>query len=369
MAAGLLEVVDCNVRTLVHDGFRSMAGPDTWFGAVLTAMLTIYIALIGYQLILGRGGLRVTDLPVSVIKTGVIVAFMTSWAAYQSVVYGLLFDGPGQVVASLLSALPAQTAGVSGDVIGSVEQVFDRLSAAASQYGAMASPSANLLQGGPMLGAGLLWLSAIVILMLTIGLLLAAKIVLAFLLALGPLFIGFMLFDATRGIFEGWFRASISFALVPIAVTVLGAVMLIVLEPYVAEVYDNAQRRLFDMSPVILISLIISVFFLVMAFALSALTRIGGGFALPPRAPSPSSDTAQRRAATGRRSAFSRFGSAPAGAAIDAAPDTARWTFRETALARPSEVASHLTAPPPLSERLGQAYPRTGRLGPSGSGQ
>ena len=76
----------------------------------------------------------------------------------------------------------------------------------------MASPTANLLQGGPMLGSGLLWLTSIALLLLTLGIIIATKIVLAFLLAIGPIFIGMLLFDQTRGLFEGWMRATFSFA-------------------------------------------------------------------------------------------------------------------------------------------------------------
>ena len=77
-----------------------------------------------------------------------------------------------------------------------MQSAFEDLSGAAGVYGGMASPSANLLQGGPMLGSGLLWLSAIALLLVTLGLIIAAKIVLAFLLAVGPIFIGMLLFDA-----------------------------------------------------------------------------------------------------------------------------------------------------------------------------
>jgi len=362
MAEGLLQAVDCNVRTLVHDSFRALVGPDTWFAAALTGLLTIYIALIGYQLILGRGGLRVTDLPASVIKIGVITAFLTSWAAYQSAAYSLLFEGPGQIIGTLLSVLPGQQGTWSGDVMDSVEAAFSRLSASATAYGAMASPNANLLQGGPMLGAGLLWLSAILILLLTLGLLLAAKIVLAFLLAIGPLFIGFMLFDATRGLFDGWIRATVAFALVPVAVTVLGAVMLLIMEPYLAVVSDNAALRLFDMSPVVLISLILLVFLLVMIFALISISVIGGGFRTergrPPGAvpyvPGPAWFTGPRSGA--------RPSPGQVAQEVGLATETARWSYRETALERPSDTASHLRSPTPLTERLGQAYPRIGRL-------
>src|SRR5690606_7808819 len=137
----------------------------------------------------------------------------------------------------------------------------------------------NLLQGGPMLGSGLLWLSAISLLLVTLGLIIAAKIVLAFLLAIGPVFIGMLLFDQTRGLFEGWVRATLSFAMAPLAVNVFGAVMLMILAPFLEILVDNAAQATFDMGPVITVALIIAVFAIVMFFGLGAVAAIGRGFA------------------------------------------------------------------------------------------
>ncbi|HEX5006561.1 MAG TPA: type IV secretion system protein, partial [Hyphomonadaceae bacterium] len=251
MVAGVIETVDCHIRVLVHDSYRELVGPNTWFATAFTGLLTIYIALLGYQLLFGRGGLRVTELPFAALKIGLILAFLTSWAAYQTLIFDLLFDGPAQVMRALLAPLAAQGSGFDGDVMAGVQKAFEDLSGAAGVYGGMASPTANLLQGGPMLGSGLLWLSAISLLLVTLGLLIAAKIVLAFLLAVGPIFIGMLLFDQTRGLFEGWVRATISFAMAPLAVNVFGAVMLMILAPFLEILVGNAGQSKFDMGPVI----------------------------------------------------------------------------------------------------------------------
>ena len=75
VVSGVIDAVDCNIRVLAHQSYRDLVGPGTTFATVLTAMLTIYIALIGYQLLLGRGQLRLTVLPVSGLKIGLIMAF------------------------------------------------------------------------------------------------------------------------------------------------------------------------------------------------------------------------------------------------------------------------------------------------------
>ena len=281
LVRGLVDSVDCNIRVLVHDSYRDLVGPGTTFAAVFTAMLTIYIALIGYQMLFGRGALRLTMLPGLALKIGLIMAFLTSWAAYQTVIFSFLFDGPREILAALLSPMRGAGIGSGGDVYDGIEAAYGALTNAAGIYGGQANAAANILQGGPMLGSGLLWLSAIGLLLTTIGVILAAKIVLGFLLGVGPLFVALFLFDGTRGLFDGWLRATIAFAIAPIAANVFGAAMLIMMSPFLNTLSDNATQGLFDMGPIVTIGLIVMVFAIVMAMALRAAATIAGGFATP----------------------------------------------------------------------------------------
>ena len=366
MVGSVIDTVDCHIRLLVHDSYRSLVGPNTWFATAFTGLLTIYIALLGYQLLFGRGGLRVTELPFAALKIGLILAFLTSWAAYQTLIFDLLFDGPAQVMRALLAPLAAQGSGFDGDVMGGVQSAFEDLSGAAGVYGGMASPTANLLQGGPMLGSGLLWLSAISLLLVTLGLIIAAKIVLAFLLAVGPIFIGMLLFDQTRGLFEGWVRSTISFAMAPLAVNVFGAVMLMILAPFLEILVGNAGQTKFDMGPIITVALIIAVFAIVMFFGLGAVAAIGRGFA-----------TDRKRGEereTRRLPAPEAFDGAGAGARAEqiaarislmdreAAGASSIYSSREVFTRRTGDIADAVaTAPMVSGDRLGQSYNRAPR--------
>lgn len=276
MVANVLDTVDCHIRILIHDSYRELVGPNTWFAAAFTAMLTIYVAIIGYQLMTGRGGLRVADLPSGALKLGLIFAFLTSWAAYQTLVFDFLFDGPAEIVSALVKPLAGSS--FTGDVLGSVQLAFEDMTGAAAVYGEMASPTANLLQGGPMLASGILWMAAMLMVLITLGLVIAGKIVLAFLLAVGPIFIGLFLFDTTRGLFHGWLRATVTFALTPLAVQVLGVAMLLMLAPFLDVLVENASQRVFDMGPIMTISLIVTVFGIVMVLGLRAVAVIGQGW-------------------------------------------------------------------------------------------
>jgi len=364
MVGGVLETVDCHIRLLVHDTYRELVGPNTLFATAFTGLLTIYIALLGYQLLFGRGGLRVTELPIVALKLGLILAFLTSWAAYQTLIFNLLFDGPAEIMKVLIGPLSERGAGFDGDVMGGVQRAFEDMSGAASIYGGMASPTANLLQGGPMLGSGLLWLTAITLLLLTLGLIIAAKIVLAFLLAIGPIFIGMLLFDQTRGLFEGWMRAAFSAAMAPLAVHVFGAVMLMILQPFLEILVGNAASLKFDMGPVITITIVVIVFLMVMVFGLGAVAAIGRGFAFSRgrdeqptlrRLPAPdrplSEGPGERAEQIVARIARTDRHYATEGGGVYANP--------EMATRRTGEIADAVASTPQLaSDRLGQTYNR-----------
>lgn len=367
MVGGVIDTVDCHIRILIHDTYRNLVGPNTWFAAAFTAMLTIYIALIGYQLMFGRGGLRVAALPATALKIGLIFAFLTSWAAYQTLVFDFLFDGPTELMKVLLGSLSSSGAGFDGDVMGSLQRAFDDITGSAGIYGSMASPTANLLQGGPMLASGLLWLSALMMMLITLGLIIAAKLVLAFLLAIGPVFIGMFLFDTTRGLFHGWLRATISFALAPLAVSILGAAMLMILAPFLDVLVDNARQQEFDMGPIMTISFIVTVFAVVMLLALFAVAMIGRGW---------SGGKSQSNEAGGEptRSPARTIDASPVGRAeqliAQAAASDARagasalvidGSFREVTR-RSSEINdAMMSAPAHSGARLGQSYQRSQR--------
>ena len=53
LVRSLLGTVDCNVRDLVHTGYTAIFQPGSAISGLLTALLTIYVAIMGYRLLLG----------------------------------------------------------------------------------------------------------------------------------------------------------------------------------------------------------------------------------------------------------------------------------------------------------------------------
>ncbi|MES2986272.1 MAG: type IV secretion system protein [Pseudomonadota bacterium] len=100
------------------------------------------------------------------------------------------------------------------------------------------------------------------------------------LLALAPLFAGFLLFERTRGLFEGWLRVLIGTAFGALGISVALGVELLVLEPWLS---DMLTRRYANLSiegfPVPLLATAL-IFNLVLLMILIATTRIALGLTL-----------------------------------------------------------------------------------------
>jgi type IV secretion system protein VirB6 len=314
LVRGLLDTVDCNIREGVQGGYNAFFGPGSSLGAVITVLLTIYVALLGFRLLTGRTDLRVGDLPMIAIKLGAVVMLTTSWASYQSLVFALLFDGPAELANGLLSGMPLPRTNAPADIFARLQYTFDQLTASASalalvtdtpgqaapgvvlQAAPGADPNAlkgltpviqmrSALQGGPAFGATALWLSSITLLVSTLGILILAKLMLGLLLAIGPLFVGLLLFDTTKGFFEGWLRTALGFALVPLATIVFMAGLLASLEPSLQGLAAARAEGRYALEPVLTVMVIVLTFTAVFASILGMCTRLVAGFRLPETKP------------------------------------------------------------------------------------
>ncbi|MGI4877283.1 MAG: type IV secretion system protein, partial [Janthinobacterium lividum] len=303
LARDALNSVDCLIGGQIESSYAALLTPGGTFSTALTVGLTIYVAIIGYRLILGQAGLTLGELVPHFVKIGLILALVTNWPAYQALVFDVLFHGPEQ----LADVITGQAVGAGhGGILEAVQTLFDRLTDYAgnawTQHAAAAAPvaqpvvapasvapggaapsfvpsgssltSPSFALGAPQFVAALLWLTAGIMLAASVGVLLVVRIILALLLLFGPVFVAFALFVPTRGLFEGWLRTAVKFALVPLFTLPLTAVMVVLAGPLAAELGEAPIFTIRD-SPVLPVALIVFVFAAVIVQA----ARLGGGIA------------------------------------------------------------------------------------------
>ena len=241
--APALRAVDCLAGETVASAFARLFGDGGALLPALTIGLTLYIAFFAIGLLTGRARIGVSALTPRMLTLGLVLTFATSWIAYSQVVWNLATGAPDEIAGVLTGAKGSATQ-IFGDridlVFGAIADAAEagkqaqaaQATAAAAQQGAQA---AGQVVSGNFTPSNLMWLGALLLLLGTVGVLVTARIALAVLLAVGPIFVVFALFNGTRGLFVGWLRGLTLTAVTPLFVVVGGGVVMELLVPIVAS--------------------------------------------------------------------------------------------------------------------------------------
>ncbi|MEP1420653.1 MAG: type IV secretion system protein [Erythrobacter sp.] len=208
--AGALTAVDCIASEVSEQAFARLSeGP---LGPVLTTLLIFFVAFFGISLMLGRTNLSVRTMVPKMITIGLVVTFATSFVAFSTVFYNLFV------------ATPDYLAGILTDSEGSATATFAmKLDIV---FLAIQEASTGIDDISAFSPPGMMWIGAMLLLIGTVGLLVTARIGLALLLAVGPIFVVLALFNGTRGLFVGWLKGMVMLALAPLFAVVGGSLML-----------------------------------------------------------------------------------------------------------------------------------------------
>lgn len=274
--------VDCQSQVLGSGAWTALAAPGSTLTIVLTGFLTITIALIGYNLLLGHS-MTVRSGTLAFVKIGAIFALATSWPAYRTLVYDLVTDGPEQLVSEI---------GPQAGVIGSDGTLTQRLDlvdqglARLAILGAGSPPPNSIEQVPPAPFGGFdafaLGGSRILFELTAVGGLGTVRIITGLMLALGPFFIAFVMFENTRSLFEGWVRVLAGTALAAIGVAIALGLELALIEPWLSNVL--ARRMAGEALPTVPTELFVitCLFSMVVVAALFSCARTARAFRLTP---------------------------------------------------------------------------------------
>ena len=224
--AAALQAVDCVANETMASAFGRLFAPGGALVTSLTILLTLVVAWFAINLILGRASLSVRSVTPRMMTIGLVLTFVTSWIAYSTVVWNLAVGGPDWIAGIITASRESAT------------QVFAQKIDVVFQALQQASPQTAGAEGGKDIGAfspeGMMWLGAMLFLLGTVGVLVTARIALAVVIAVGPVFVVMALFGGTRGLFTGWLKGLVMLALVPLFAVLGGSVMLELAVPILA---------------------------------------------------------------------------------------------------------------------------------------
>lgn len=292
----VLATVECNTRDFARLGYSSLTSAHSPFQLTLTALLTIYVIVLGYRLMFG-GGLRLSDSPSIALRIGAILALVTNWSVFQTLVFDVASRAPVDI-AAVISAPMQNRSELAQNPIDGLQSAYDQLTNAATGFAksAAAAEQANVQSttltataaypnASRTADAGdMLQTAAKVIFVASTGLVAMATVTIGVLTAIGPLFIALFLFLETRGLFAGWVRALGASAFALLSTWTLVVLMLDALDSWLAQLSQETTNGQFDVQTAMIAASIVFVF----TASQMGLTVTGAivalGFRLTPRA-------------------------------------------------------------------------------------
>lgn len=260
------EWFDCNARTIGQDGFLGLANYITGT-SILPGLLTIFVAMIGYRLLLG-GKLDLSDGVGWAAKVGIVLALLAGWSAFQAVFYQLVVAGPGELSSRILAASGIPT----DETVIRAQRVYDalRLGLAGSYVDEETGRSIASYPSLPV--------TAVIFLLATVGAVGGAKLLAGFLLAVAPVPIALLLFGPGMGLFVGWLRALATTIFTIVGLSISSLLCLLALESEVSRMQTLTLGRpglMDDQAP-----LAVAALFLLLAIAIIFISsKVAAGLA------------------------------------------------------------------------------------------
>jgi type IV secretion system protein VirB6 len=269
----VLAFLDCQAQILGARGWQALAAPGSTLALLLMGFLTLFVALFGYRLLLGQGPDVRTGV-IAFVKIGIVFALATSWGAYSTLVYDVVNRGPAELAAEI--GTPSGLPGTRGDLVVRLDGA-DRAFVALAVLGEGRAPpmlegnqsaGINNIPTPPYSASYAIGVSRMLFLIAAIVGLGAVRLVAGLLLAVGPFFVAFLLFENTRSLFEGWVRVLAGAALAALGVSIALAVELALIEPWLSDLL--ARRTADEWLPGMPVELLVVAF----SFALIVLAML-----------------------------------------------------------------------------------------------
>lgn len=240
------------LNNYVYNGYTTLADHLRY---PLGLAVTLYIIILGISISQGWVRLSFDNFVKSAFKIGLIYWLAMSWATFSLYAVQGIESSAGQIGDWLVSASPVPIPHFAGEGInGAMQSVLIEV----TKVGAWTWGMGSFHNWGPYLTALIVWLTGYIALFLAIAEILIAKLMLAILFCVAPLFICFTLFKPTHGFFDKWLGAIAGFAFFLILIPAAISLVLNFLQWAIAGYYaDHATgMSLVGFVPVLIVAII-----------------------------------------------------------------------------------------------------------------
>ena len=214
-----LSDVDNMVQRYVVESWGALVDELDLF---VTTLFTLYIVYFGYQLLLGRSRLTMGEAAGRFVKMLVVYVFFLNTSEVVSGAYKFLNETPQAIGHTLVRAQDEYSYPGTANIVDALDEIGVGIW---NWYGVAVQKVAKGETGFKTAITFVLSVTTFALAYSTF-LLVMAKVAIGLLLGLGPVFVLFLLFPATRHLFDGWIKQLVSFALVPVFVYAVWALFL-----------------------------------------------------------------------------------------------------------------------------------------------
>jgi len=251
--ARVLNGIDTKIDAFAKASFEALTNPMSDLMALLMVLALIHLFA---SMAFGWTAATVSSVLRLVLRYAFVWGTLTSWPTFEMWFYRIVTGTPDDIVKAIISA-----SGIDPDAKG-ITQIVERFIDAGISLGddlienISISTIALVLIGIVILFLMLVVSSSVI---LVIGI---SKIGIGVTTAVAPVFLAMLLWQTTRGFFEGWFRISIAFAVTYLmAMMMLGFLLFVTEETIERYATLDTVGRVADITEYLLI-VILSIFML-----------------------------------------------------------------------------------------------------------
>ncbi|EJF76229.1 type IV secretion system protein [Bartonella alsatica] len=242
----------------------TVSGLSSAISAPLNLASIIFIFLYGYNVMTGRVALSMHSLLNNVVKIVVVTTMATNADTFNIYVKDIFFNDLANAIGNALNNNPTKS------------NVFDHiLLEASSRYNEVLSKAWFLEKIMVGLLGSLMILAVIVFCIGGFIVQMFAQVALVMIIGLGPLFISFYLFNATRKFTDAWITTLVNFTILQVLVIMLGTIMCQIIIHVLKGTYDSIY---YLFPPVVVISIVGAILFRALPGIASALASGGPYF-------------------------------------------------------------------------------------------
>lgn len=188
---------------------------------VMGLMLTIYIVIWGWAMARGMVQEPVMDAFMRFVKIAFVFVLATQSAYYTPFIRNFAWDTP-DAIAKAITGMDSNVTITVAEAFGAALKIgSDYITDATELSGSSGVPDLSLLAIGIGVWGGGAALTGIIV-----GTLVIARIILAVLLAVGPIFIILILFESTKKLFDAWLGQVVTYMIV--IVTTITATLIVI---------------------------------------------------------------------------------------------------------------------------------------------